>query len=114
MAYKRAAGFIFISGRLPRCPDGSHDSTANFNDQVRRALANVADVLTAAGIDWFSVQKVTAYVVGAHRWPAFDHIYSEILGTARPARTVIPVCELHHGYLVEIDAIAFSQYDNNT
>ena len=29
-----------------------------------------------------------------------------MLPDARPARTVVPVTELHHGYLVEIDTIA--------
>jgi len=28
-----------------------------------------------------------------------------MLGGQKPARTVVPVPELHHGYLVEIDAI---------
>jgi enamine deaminase RidA (YjgF/YER057c/UK114 family) len=28
------------------------------------------------------------------------------MGEAKPARTVVPVSELHHGYLVEVDAIA--------
>lgn len=39
-------------------------------------------------------------------WPEFNRVYSEMLGSAKPARTVIPVPELHYGYLVEMDAIA--------
>ena len=33
-------------------------------------------------------------------------IYAAAFGDARPARSVVPIPELHHGYLVEIDAIA--------
>jgi 2-iminobutanoate/2-iminopropanoate deaminase len=39
-------------------------------------------------------------------WPAFNSVYAEVMGEARPARSVVPVPELHYGYLVEIDAIA--------
>lgn len=40
---------------------------------------------------------------GAELWPRFN---SEMMGESRPARTVVPVPELHYGYLVEIDAVA--------
>ena len=35
-----------------------------------------------------------------------DAVYAALLQDACPARTVVPVPELHHGYLVEVDAIA--------
>jgi 2-iminobutanoate/2-iminopropanoate deaminase len=50
--------------------------------------------------------KVTVYIVGVELWPAFNTIYAELMGEARPARAVVPVPELHHGYLVEIEATA--------
>ena len=49
---------------------------------------------------------VTAYIVGVENWPRFNGVYAAKLGEARPARTVVPVPELHYGYLVEIDAVA--------
>jgi enamine deaminase RidA (YjgF/YER057c/UK114 family) len=39
-------------------------------------------------------------------WPRFNAVYSEILGDIKPARSIVPVPELHYGYLVEIDALA--------
>ena len=50
--------------------------------------------------------RVTAYIVGVENWPRFNAVYAARLGDARPARTVVPVPELHYGYLVEIDAVA--------
>ena len=50
--------------------------------------------------------RVTAYIVGLENWPVFDRIYAELIGTVKPARTVVPVPELHHGYRVEIEAVA--------
>ncbi len=52
------------------------------------------------------VVKVTAYIVDVSNWPLFNSIYAEEMGLAKPARTVVPVAELHYGYLVEMDAIA--------
>ncbi|WP_348270476.1 RidA family protein [Bosea sp. LC85] len=39
-------------------------------------------------------------------WPEFNRIYAEAFGDHRPARSVVPVPELHHGYLIEIEAVA--------
>jgi enamine deaminase RidA (YjgF/YER057c/UK114 family) len=39
-------------------------------------------------------------------WRTFNAIYAEALGEYRPARSVVPVPALHHGYLIELDAIA--------
>jgi 2-iminobutanoate/2-iminopropanoate deaminase len=49
---------------------------------------------------------VTAYLVGVEHWPAFNAIYAEVLDNHRPARAVVPVPALHHGYLIELEAIA--------
>ena len=52
------------------------------------------------------VLKVNVYIVGIEHWPAFNRVYAELFGDAKPARAVVPVPELHFGYLVEVDAIA--------
>jgi 2-iminobutanoate/2-iminopropanoate deaminase len=49
---------------------------------------------------------VTAFIVGVANWPAFNSTYAEMMGPARPARSVVPAPELHHGYLIEIEAVA--------
>lgn len=99
-------GLIYVSGQLGARPDGSHTAHLPFEEQVRQALANLIAVLAAAGASPRHLVKVTAYVVGVENWPGFNAIYAEVMGEARPARSVVPVPELHYGYLVEIDAIA--------
>jgi enamine deaminase RidA (YjgF/YER057c/UK114 family) len=44
--------------------------------------------------------------VGVERWPEFNAIYAEIMGHHKPARAVVPVPELHYGFLIEIQLIA--------
>jgi reactive intermediate/imine deaminase len=97
---------IFVSGQLPVLPNGTHAVGSPFEQQVRQALTNMLAVVREAGSDPSGLLKVTAYLVGVENWPAFNAVYAEVLPDWRPARTVVPVPALHHGYLVEIDAVA--------
>jgi reactive intermediate/imine deaminase len=100
-----ANGMIFVSGQLPIGPDRVHRPDATFEEQAAQAIANMFAILRAAGGSPGHLLKVTAYIVGIEYWPRFNAAYAEMLPDAKPARTVVPVPELHHGYLVEIDAI---------
>jgi 2-iminobutanoate/2-iminopropanoate deaminase len=102
----RFGDLVFVSGQLGIRPDGSHTADLPFEDQVRQALENLLAALRAAAAAPSDVLKVTAYIVGVERWPRFNALYAEVMGKARPTRTVVPVAELHYGYLVEVDAIA--------
>lgn len=99
-------GLLHVSGQLPVGPDGSHHLDATFADQVGRVLDNLFAILDAAACSAQDLVKVTVYVAGVRHWPEFDRIYAQRLDDHRPARVVVPVPELHHGYLVEIEALA--------
>ena len=102
----RFGDLVFVSGQLGMRPDGSHTAHLPFDDQVRQALDNMLTTLRCAGAAADDVLKVTAYIVDVERWPRFNVLYAEVMGNARPARTVVPIAQLHYGYLVEVDAIA--------
>ncbi len=99
-------GLVYVSGQLPTVVGSPHDPAASFEIQLRRVLANLSAILTASGSAPGRILKLSAYIVGGENWPTFNRVYAEVLGTARPARSVVPVPELHYGYLVEIDVIA--------
>ncbi len=99
-------GMVYVSGQLPVRPDGTHAPEASFQDQARQAMDNLLAVVRAAGSSPERLLKVTAYIVGVENWPLFNAVYAEALGDIKPARSVVPVPELHYGYLVEIDAVA--------
>lgn len=102
----RHDGLIFVSGQLPVSLEGKALADRSFEDQVRVALGNMLAILKEAGSGPDRVLKVTAFIVGVENWPAFNRIYAELFGDARPARSVVPVPSLHHGCLIEIEAIA--------
>lgn len=102
-----AGGFVFVSGQLPIGPDGRVDASLPIEQQTALALANVRDALAAAGAGLHHVVKVTAYLTTEQHWAAFDRVYAGVFGEHRPARAVVPVRPLHHGFLVEVEAVAF-------
>jgi len=97
---------VFVSGQLPIRPDGSQLDDDGFEGQARQAIQNMLEIVRAAGSSPQQLVKVTAYIVGIANWARFNAVYASMLQEARPARSVVPVPELHYGYLVEIDAIA--------
>ena len=103
---KRFGELVFTSGQLGVRPDGSHTADRPFEEQARQALDNMLAALRAGGAQPRDILKVTAYIVGVALWPRFNAVYAEVMGEDRPARTVVPVPELHYGYLIEIDAVA--------
>jgi reactive intermediate/imine deaminase len=102
----RSGDDLYISGQLPIRADKAPLTDMGFETQARQALANMLAILEAAGGQPDDLCRVTAYIVGVENWPEFNRIYGDMLGDARPARTVVPVPQLHYGFLVEVDAIA--------
>lgn len=68
--------------------------------------SNLLAVVRAAECEVHDLLKITVYIVGIEHWGHFNELYAHALGEVRPARSVVPVPALHHGYVVEIDAIA--------
>jgi 2-iminobutanoate/2-iminopropanoate deaminase len=101
-----AGGTVFVSGQLAARADGESLADQPFETQARQALANIIAIVEGAGLGRDRIAKVTAYLVGVEHWPAFNAIYAEAMGDHRAARAVVPVPALHHGYLIELEAIA--------
>ena len=97
---------VFVSGQLPVTADGKIAANKSFEEQARLTLANLLAIVKAAGSSPERVLKVTVFLAGVEYWPDFNAIYAEIFGGAKPARSVVPVPALHHGCLIEIEAIA--------
>lgn len=99
-------GLVFVAGQLPLDPLAPHREPGGAEDQTERALRNVEAILAAAGSGLDRLLSVTVYVADVGLWPSVNAAYARVLGAHRPARAVVPVKELHHGYLVEIQAVA--------
>ena len=99
-------GLVFVAGQLSIDPATGEHKTGPIEEQTELALKNVHAILQAAGSDWSRVLKMTVYVADINLWEAVNQVYARILGEHRPARATIPTGALHHGFLIEIEAVA--------
>ncbi|WP_211461744.1 RidA family protein [Collimonas silvisoli] len=100
------SGFVFLSGMLP-ASSAIDPIKHDFRQQCDAVFRQCQEVLRAAGCSYGDVVQATAYLVGVENWGLFNEIYASYLGSHKPARAVVPVPALHHGYLVELQLIAF-------
>lgn len=101
-----SGGMLYISGQLPVHHETGTPMSAGIEQQTRDVLHNVELVLNAAGCGREDVVLCRVYISDIALWDAVNVIYAEFFGAHRPARVVVPTRELHHGALIEIEAIA--------
>lgn len=99
-------GFVFVAGQLPIVPGQREHRPGSAAEQTEQTLRNVQAILDAAGSGLDRVVQMTIYVSDIALWSEVNATYARIMGEHRPARAVVPVKELHHGYQIEIQAIA--------
>jgi len=99
-------GLVFVAGQLAIDPLTGERRHGSIEEQTEQALRNVGAILKAADSDLSRVLKMTVYISDIGLWGRVNEVYARVLGEHRPARAVIPTKELHHGFLIEIDAVA--------
>ncbi len=104
-----AGGFLFTAGQIALDPTTGKIVDGGIVAQTTRVLANLHEVLSAAGATWADVVRSTVYLVDLVDFPTVNEIYGKHLGTARPARSTVQVAALPRGALIEIDLIAHIQ-----
>ena len=99
-----ANGFVFLSGQASVDAEGNI-VPGSFEEQMRRALQNVTDILRSAGLGLENVVRVTSYVQDPSDVLRFNQLYREYFTAPYPARTTITSC-LPAAIKFEIDVIA--------
>ena len=99
-------GFLFVSAQLPIDPITGKQEKGSIDKQTLQVLKNILAIVEAAGGDKSTVVKITVYVTDISLWAKVNAVYAEFFGDFRPARAVVPVKDLHHGVLLEMEAIA--------
>ncbi len=99
-------GVVYVAGQLPIDPATGEKLHGSIETQTERTLRNIEAILHAANSDLSRVLKMTVYVSDISQWPAVNATYARVMGNHKPARAIVPVKELHYGFLIEIDAIA--------
>lgn len=99
-------GLVYVSGQLPMDPATGVPRRGSVQEQTQQALRNLRAILEAAGSGVEQVLKVTIYVADIALWEEVNQVYARFFGEHRPARVVVPTGELHHGFQIEVEAVA--------
>ena len=97
-------GLLFVSGQVP--VDNEGVTPFGFEAQCRQAWRNLVTVLRGADLDVTALVKVTTYLSDRKYADQSRQVRREVLGTHRPALTVIIADIFDGGWLIEIEAIA--------
>lgn len=97
---------VYVAGQLAIDPRTGERKLGSIEEQTEQVLQNVSAILIAADSDLSRVLKMTVYISDIELWGAVNAVYARVMGDHRPARAVIPTRELHHGFLIEVDAVA--------
>ena len=99
-------GTLYIYGQLPIDPATGKITEGGVEPQTRMALANLERVLMSAGSAKEKVVMCRVYIPDMQYWDEVNRLYAEFFGEHKPARAIVPTRELHHGALIEIEAVA--------
>ena len=99
-------GWLFTAGQIALDPATGELVPGGIEEQARRVLENLRQILIVAGADFGAVVKTTIYLTDLSHFPQLNEVYGEALGEHRPARSTVEVSALPKGALVEIDLVA--------
>ena len=103
---KIVGNLLFTAGQIPLIPESMEMVTGPIEDQTARALKNLDAVLAAVGTSWDRVVKTTVFLMDLGDFAAFNAVYGQHLGEAKPARSTVQVSALPKGAKVEIELVA--------
>ncbi len=101
-----SGGHLFTAGQIPLVPATMEMVTGPIEAQTEQVLKNLGAVLIAANTGWDRVVKTTVFLTDLADFAAFNAVYEQVLGTAKPARSTVQVAALPRGAKVEIELIA--------
>ena len=107
--YSQAVSYqnlLFISGQLPIDHVDGAKITGPIEEQTKQVLKNLEAILLAGGSRKEKVIKVTIYINDIQLWSRVNAVYAAFFVSHKPARAMIPCGELHHGFLIELEAVA--------
>ena len=105
----RSGDLLFLSGQVGFDPATGNVVDGGVQAQTERVLANVAALLSAAGLGFADVVKTTVFLKSMGDFATMNALYGASFapeGVVPPARSTVEVARLPKDALVEIEVIA--------
>lgn len=103
-----AGDIIYISGQLPIDLFTGERCLGDISAQTNQVLCNLDHILDSCGVERASIAKVTIYLADIANWDIVNNLYATYFGNHKPARSIVPTQELHHGFGIELEAVVYS------
>lgn len=97
---------LFVSGQIPLVPETMQIVEGGIEEQTRRSLTNLINIVEDAGFTRQNIAKVTVFIKNMDDFGTINGIYAEFMGEHRPARAVVEVSRLPKDVLIEIECIS--------
>lgn len=101
-----ANGFIFTAMQIPIDPNNPDAPLGDIKTQTKQVLKNVIAIIESAGGSKETIVQMRLYVTDIAHWDAANEVYTQIMGDAKPARSVVAVAGLHKGYSIAVEGVA--------
>ncbi|MBR4354440.1 MAG: RidA family protein [Kiritimatiellae bacterium] len=102
----KTGGMVYTSGQIPINPATNTIEAVTIEDQTRQVIANLAEVLKAAGTGLDRVVKTTVFIKDMNDFAALNAVYAAEFGANKPARSCVEVARLPKDVKVEIECVA--------
>jgi len=100
-----AGGFVFLSGQIALDADGNLHMS-DIATETRKVMENIGNLLSAAGLGYEHLVKVTIFLSDMAHYAAVNEVYGSYFAETPPAREAVAVKGLPRGVNVEISGIA--------
>lgn len=102
----KVGSMLFASGQIAIQKTTGKIITDNITEETNQVLANLGDVLQAAGMDFSHVVKCTIFLKDMNQFPLVNEAYGKKFTSNPPARETVEVSRLPKDVNVEISCIA--------
>lgn len=103
----RAGQTVYLSGQIALDPATGELVSGSLTEETTRVMRNLQAVLTAAGMHFGHVVKVTIFLTDMAFFQEVNAVYGACFeGLTAPARETVAVAGLPRGVRVEISAVA--------
>jgi 2-iminobutanoate/2-iminopropanoate deaminase len=102
----RAGNLLFVSGQGPLDPKTREVVSSDTREQTRRTLANVQNILAAAGLGFANVVNMRVVLRNTEDFPAFNEAFRDFMAGEKVTRTCVGATPHRNGVNVEIDCVA--------
>lgn len=98
---------VFISGQFSIDNETGEKKFGTAEEEAKQVLENIDLILKEVGSSKDKVLKSVVYLDNLSNWDVINDVYSEFFGNNYHARTVTTLKELHYGFKIEMDVIAY-------